>query len=119
MEIIELTTKKDTFGQLIGGEVREYAREIRPKTMSKYCELDEDGYVREVDGILQPRKYDAVRFKCGESSVTFSIAKAQIELFEDEDHELITYEENGEEYIASQIVYFLGTIIETVMAVKK
>lgn len=108
MEILRLTTKQDTLDAIRSGQLREYAREIRPNTQKKYCELDEDGYVKEVDGVLQPRRYDVVQFQCGHEACACKIEKARIELFEDENGELITYTENGEEYIAAQVVYFLG-----------
>ena len=108
MKILDLTTKQATLDAIKAGELKEYSREIRPNTQKKYCEMDEDGYVKDVDGGLQPRKYDAVRFKCGHESYACKIDNAYIELFENEKHELITYVENGEEYIAAQIVYKLG-----------
>ena len=108
MEIIKLTTKQNTLDALKAGQIKEYAREIRPNTQSKYCLLDEDGYVVDIDGVLQPRYYDVVQFQCGHEACAFKIEKAQIELFEDENEELITYTEGGEEYIAAQVVYFLG-----------
>ena len=114
MEIIRLTTKQDTLNALRDGQIKEYAREIRPNTMKKYCQLDEDGYVVDIDGVLQPRFYDVVQFQYGHETCAFKIEKAQIELFEDESGELITYTENGEEYIAAQIVYFLGEKIVVV-----
>ena len=108
MEILRLQTKQQTLDAIMAGEVREYAREIRPKTQAKYCELDEDGYVKDIDGVLQPRKYDAVQFKCGHETFSCKIEDAYIELFEDENHELVVYQEAGEEYIAAQVVYTLG-----------
>lgn len=90
------------------GMISEYAREIRPKTMKKYCQLDEEGYVVDIDGVLQARHYDVAQFTSVHESIAFKIEDAQIELFEDEHGELITYMEDGEEYIAAQIVYFLG-----------
>ena len=112
MEIVKLKTKADTLAAIKAGGIKEYAREIRPNTMKKYCKTDEEGYCVDVDGVLQPRKYDVVQFLCGHESAAYRIDKAQIELFEDENGELITYEENGEEYIAAQIVYFLGEPIK-------
>ena len=108
MEILKLKTKQDTLNAIRNGEVREYAREIRPNTQAKYCELDEEGFVKDIDGVLQPRKYDVVQFSCGHETCSCKIENAYIELFEDENNELITYEEGGEEYIAAQVVYVLG-----------
>ena len=108
MDILKLTTKPQTLEALKSGVLKEYAREIRPNTQKKYCEMDEEGYVKDIDGVLQPRKYDVVQFSCGHESCAFRIENAHIELFEDEDGNLITYEEGGEEYISAQVVYALG-----------
>lgn len=108
MEIIKLTTKPQTLEAIRRGEIKEYTREIRPNTQAKYCELDEEGYVKDIDGVLQPRKYDVAKFSAGYGSYSCKIEKAWIELFEDDNHELVTYMEKGEEYIAAQIVYLLG-----------
>lgn len=111
MEIIKLTVKPQTLEALKAGVLKEYAREIRPNTQAKYCEIDEEGYVKYIDGVLQLRRYDAVRFSCSHESCAFRIDAAQIELFEDDNGELVTYTEGGEEYIAAQIVCFLGDSI--------
>lgn len=112
MEILKLQTKQQTLDAIRAGEVKEYAREIRPNTQAKYCELDEEGYVKDIDGVLQPRKYDVVQFKCGHETCTCRIVDAYIELFEDDEGELVTYMEGGEEYIAAQVVYELGEVIQ-------
>lgn len=111
MEILSLKTNADVLAALKNGEVKEYAREIRPNTQAKYCEMDEEGYVKDIDGVLQARKYDVVKFSYKHDSIAFAIDSAHIELFEDENHELITYEEKGEEYIAAQVVYKLGKVV--------
>lgn len=108
MEILKLTTKQNTLDAIKSGEVREYAREIRPNTQKKYCEMDDEGYVKDIDGVLQPRHYDMVQFKAGHETCTCKIEDAWIELLEDESGELVTYIENDEEYIAAQVVYELG-----------
>ena len=108
MEVLRMTTKPQTLEAIRLGELKEYAREIRPNTQAKYCELDEEGYVKDIDGVLQPRHYDIIQFQCGHNAYACKVMEAQIELFEDENGELITYEENGEEYSAAQVVYLLG-----------
>ena len=107
MEIIKLTVRHETFESIVNG-LEVYSREIRPETQERYCDMDDDGYVKDIDGVLQPRKYDAIKFVCLGESYICRIKEARIELFEDEKGELITYTENGEEYIAAQIVYVLG-----------
>ena len=108
MDIIKLSVKQPTLDAIRRGEIEKYTREIRPNTQAKYCDLDEEGYVKDIDGVLQPKHYDAVQFSCGHETFTCKIEKSWIELFEDENHELITYTENGEEYYAAQVVYSLG-----------
>jgi hypothetical protein len=108
MEVIKLTTKPQTLEAIKAGLLKEYTREIRPNTQAKYCDLDEDGYLREIDGVLQPRRYDVVQFACGHETYTCKIEDEWIELFEDENHELISYVENGEEYLKAQIVFRIG-----------
>ena len=117
MEIFTLSIKEKYFNEILAGTKKQEFREIRPNSQSKYCELDEEGFVKEVEGVLQPRKYDAIKFLTGEYKGTrpFAIVEvkdAKIELFEDENHELVTYTYQGEDYIAAQVVYDLGKVIE-------
>lgn len=116
MKILNLIIKQKYFDEIIAGNKKQEFREIRPNTQSKYCELDEDGFCKEIDGILQPRKYDAIRFFVGykkdRSSALVKVVGANIELFEDESGNLIEYTHEGEVYLAAQVVYDLGDIIE-------
>ncbi|MBP1615970.1 MAG: hypothetical protein H6Q13_3418 [Bacteroidetes bacterium] len=117
MNILTLSIKQKFFDEILAGKKKQEFREIRPNSQKKYCELDEEGYVKEVDGVLQPRKYDAIKFLTGEYKGTrpyaiVEVTGAKIELFEDENHELITYQYQGEEYVAAQVVYDLGKVIE-------
>ena len=107
MEILELKAKEQTFLAIKEGLLKSYSREIRPNTQSKYCALDEEGYVIEINGELQPRNYDAIRFVCGKETYLCRIDDAHIVLLEN-NGELVTYEENGEEYIAAEVAYALG-----------
>ena len=115
MEILQLIIKQKYFDEILSGAKTQEFREIRPNTQKKYCELDEEGYCKEVDGILVPRKYDAIRFYVGynkdRASALVEVKDARIELFEDENHDLIEYEYNGETYLAAQVVYDLGRVI--------
>lgn len=117
MEILTLSIKQKFFDEILAGIKKQEFREIRPNSQSKYCELDEEGYVKEVEGVLLPRKYDAIKFLTGEYKgkrpfIIVEVKDAKIELFEDENHELVTYTYQGEEYIAAQVVYDLGEVLE-------
>ena len=116
MEILQLIIKQKYFDEILSGKKKQEFREVRPNTQKKYCELDEDGYCKEVDGILIPRKYDAIQFYVGynkdRASALVEVKDAHIELFEDENHNLIEYEYKGETYLAARVVYDLGKVID-------
>lgn len=116
MEILTLIIKQKFFDEILSGKKKEEFREIRPNSNRKYCDLDEDGYCKEVDGVLQPRRYDAIRFFVGykkdRASALVQVTDARIELFVDENGDFIEYEQNGEPYLAAQVVYTLGAVIE-------
>lgn len=64
MKVIQLDTNQHRLNEIISGKTNIFTREIRPETNSLFCDLDEDGYVIDVDGILQPRHYDALKAQC-------------------------------------------------------
>lgn len=116
MEILNLIIKQKLFDEILSGKKRQEYREIRPTTQKKYCQLDADGFCVEVNGELQPRHYDAIQFfvgyNKGRTSALVEVKDAKIELFEDENHNLIEYTHQGEIYLAAQVVYNLGRVIE-------
>lgn len=116
MEILQLIIKQKFFDEILAGKKKQEFREIRPNTQKKYCELDEEGYCKERDGVLIPRHYDAIQFYVGynkdRASALVEVKDARIELFEDENHNLIEYEYKGEPYLAAQVVYDLGRVID-------
>lgn len=108
MEILTLIIKQKFFDEILSGKKTQEFREIRPTTQKKYCQLDADGYCVEKDGVLQPKRYDAIQFFVGynkdRASALVEVKDAQIELIE--------YTYQGEIYLAAQVVYDLGRIIE-------
>ena len=107
MTVIKLGTYQHRLNEILNGKTKIFTHEIRPETNSLFCDLDEEGYVIDIDGVLQPRHYDAQKLSTGQRSHYFAIGKAEIELFSDRSGKLITYEVNGEEYIKAHIVYYL------------
>ena len=107
MNILTLQIKREFLDQILSGEKKQEFREIRPKNAKKYVEQSEED--------LKPVKYDAIQFYNGYAKnrpeVLIQVKKSDVELFEDEDGELITYEEDGQQYIEAQVVYTLGKII--------
>lgn len=116
MKILKLIIKKKFYDQIISGEKKKEYREITPNTEKRYCELDEDGYCKEIDGRFVPRHYDAIRFYVGynkdRETALVKVTGAEIYLLEDENNEIITYDYNGETCLAAQIEYSLGEILE-------
>lgn len=116
MEILTLIIKQKFFDEILSGKKKQEFREIRPNTQKKYCQLDAEGYCVEKDGELQPKHYDAIRFFVGYSkdraSALVEVKDEKIELFEDENHNFIEYTYQGEIYLAAQVVYDLGAVIE-------
>lgn len=116
METLTLIIKQKYFDEIILGKKTQEFREIRPTTQKKYCQLDADGFCVEKDGVLQPKHYDAIQFYVGynkdRASALVEVKDAKIELFEDENHNLIEYTYQGEIYLAAQVVYDLGKVIE-------
>lgn len=108
MKVIRLETNQRELNAIRSGRANCFMREIRPETNALFCDLDDEGYVKDIDGVLQPRQYNALKLSSGQETCIFSIEKAVIELFEDRYGELITYEVGGEEYIKAQIVYYLN-----------
>ena len=105
MEILTLIIKQKFFDEILSGKKTQEFREIRPTTQKKYCQLDADGYCVEKDGVLQPKHYDAIQFFVGynkdRASALVEVKDAKIE-----------YTYQGEIYLAAQVVYDLGRIIE-------
>lgn len=108
MEVIQLNTTQRELNAIKNGKMNSFAHEIRPETNELFCELDDERYVKDIDGVLQPRHYDAIKLSTENESYVFTIEKSEIVLFEDKYGDLITYEVNGEEYIKAQIVYYWG-----------
>jgi hypothetical protein len=116
MKILTLIIKQKYFDEILAGTKTQEFREIRPSSQSKYCELDEEGFCKEVDGIFIPRKYDAIRFYVGynknRASALVEVKDANIELFVDENDEFIVQMQDGVEYLMAQVVYDLGKVLE-------
>lgn len=108
MKVIQLETNQRVLNAIRCGKTNCFVREIRPETNAVFCDLDDEGYVKDIDGVLQPRQYNALKLSTEQDTCIFSIEKAVIELFEDRYGKLITYEVGGEEYIKAQIVYYLN-----------
>lgn len=114
MEILELKVNKGTFKDVVNHEINLYTEEITPRKQSKFFLMNEDGTVKEIKGIPQFKRYDAIKFINKDDSYTCLINDADIMFWEDENYDLISYLELDEEeredidYTDCMIAYTLG-----------
>jgi hypothetical protein len=128
MNILTLSIKQKYLGELLAGKKKQEFREIRPKNFNRYIRyVYNDKKYKEGKDIpcedndkisLVPVKYDALKLLTGEYKderpyVIVEIKSASIMLLIDEDGNDIICEEDGVEYIATEITYELGNILET------
>ena len=123
MKVLNLIIKQKYFDAILTGcKVQEF-REVRPSTVKKYIELDEDGFEKEDEnGNAVPVQYDAIRFYVGynkdRDSALVEVVGAHTEVFVDENDQPITYEHGKDSegnpliWFAEQVVYDLGKILE-------
>lgn len=124
MKVLNLIIKQVYFDQILSGEKTQEFREVKPTTIKKLLELDEEGYEKEDENHNSiPIKYDAIRFFVGynpdRDSALVEVKDAYCEMFTDENDELITYEYDGKEWVAEQVVYNLGKVLEKDVHPKK
>ena len=117
MKILTLIIKQKYFYAILAGRKVQEFREVRPTTYAKYIEIDEEGY-----GKLDEQnnevaiKYDAIRFYVGynknRSTALVEVKDAYTRILVDETDTPIEYEYKGQKWIAEEVVYDLGRIIE-------
>lgn len=122
MKVLNLIIKQVYFDAIMAGRKVQEFREVRPTTIKKLLQLDEEGYeVEDADGNAQPIKYDAIQFYVGygkdRDSALVEVLGAHCEIFVDENDKPITYEygkdKDGEPlvWVAEQVVFDLGKIL--------
>lgn len=124
MKILNLIIKQKYFDAIMCGQKVQEFREVKPTTIKKLLKLDDEGYeVMDEHGNSQPIEYDAIRFFVGynkdRDSALVEVKSAYCEIFVDEKDKPIEFEytdpETGrvEYWVAQQVVYNLGKILET------
>lgn len=124
MKVLNLIIKQKYFDSIMCGQKVQEFREVKPTTIKKLLQLDDEGFeVEDEFGNAQPIKYDAIRFFVGYSkdrdSALVEVKDAYCEIFVDENDKPIEYEledpDTGEvrHWVAEQVVYNLGKILET------
>lgn len=125
MKILTLSIKQKFFDEILAGKKTHEYREIRPTNAKKYItylcgnkeykadeELPEEGEVE-----LKPIRYNAIKLLTGEYKgkrpcMLVEVKDAEVIILTDENGNDIVYEYQGEEYIAAQIDYTLGRVLE-------
>ena len=129
MKVLTLSIKQKWFDEILAGKKTQEFREIRPTNAKKYIyyvlngkqyanedELpDESEEQGDID--VRPIKYDAIKFLTGAYTgkrpwALVEVKDAHVNLFCDENGNDIIYECDGKEYIAAQIVFDLGKVID-------
>ncbi len=136
MKVLNLIIKQKWFDEILAGRKTEEYREVRPTTLKKYLRYEVDG--KEYETLdhpdLKDRKadlefslniidYDAIRFFVGynkdRDSALVEVKDAFLTLFTDDNDEYITYDHDGNTYIASEMTYKLGKVLEQNVHPKK
>lgn len=125
MDILTLSIKQKYFDDILEGKKTHECREIRPTNAKKYItyrcdgkeykadeELPEEGEIE-----LTPIKYDAIKFLTGEYKgkrpyILIEVKNEEVSILTDDEDNDITYTYQNEEYLAAQIDYTLGNILE-------
>ena len=123
MKVLNLIIRQKYFDAILAGRKVQEFREVRPTTINKLLQLDEDGYeVEDEDGNAQPIKYDAIQFFVGynkdRDSALVEVVGSHCEIFVNDKGEPITYEYGRDKegkplvWVAEQVVYDLGKILD-------
>jgi len=124
MKILNLIIKQDYFDLIMQGRKVQEFREVRPTTIKKLLQLDEDGYeIEDENGNAVPINYDAIQFFVGynkdRDTALVEVKSAYCEIFTNEDGTPITYEHGRDKktgepllWVAEQVVFNLGKILE-------
>ena len=117
-EIIKFNVSKDVFNDIVSGKQRVFEIEITPGKQDLYCLLNEDGSMKEINGVVQLRKYNAIQFVNKIGTYTCKIENADV-VFEEagESDPIRSYNTkivDGDYYDfdSATIVYYLGDEIK-------
>ena len=123
MKVLRLIIKQKYFDAILAGRKVQEFREVRPTTIKRLLQLNEDGFeVEDENGNAQPIKYDAIQFYVGynkdRDNALVEVLGSHCEIFVDENDEPITYEDGVDKdgqplvWVAEQVVFNLGKVLE-------
>lgn len=122
MKILKLIIKQRFFDEIIKGTKKQEFREVKPTTIKKLLQLDEEGFeIEDADGNAQPIHYDALHLYVGyaknRASAIVKVKSAYCEILLDENGEPIFYEEGTDKdgnpltWVVERVVYNLGEVL--------
>lgn len=109
--VLKLKVNKDTFKSIVNGKTKEFTDVITTKKLGMFFVLNEDGTVKEIKGIPQLRKYDAIQFINKDESYTCQINNADVVYMDPDTGTITLYSESDDEgigYTDCMISYTLG-----------
>ena len=111
-ELLAIKVNKEVFKGIVTGQTVEFSEAITPKNLGVFFILNEDGTVKEVNGVPQLRKYDAIKFINKEDSYTCQINNADVMYMNSEYGEMVPYseleEDEKDDYTDCVMSYALG-----------
>ena len=122
MKVLNLIIKQKYLDAILAGRKVQEFREVRPTTIKKLLQLDEEGFeIEDADGNAIPIQYVAIRFYVGynkdRDNALVEVVGAHCEIFVDENNEPITYEHGRDKdgnplvWVAEQVVFDLGKVL--------
>jgi hypothetical protein len=112
VNVLKFKVSKDVFKDIVSGEKTFYQKEITQKSLGTFFVLNEDGTVKEINGIPQLRRYDAIQFINKDDSYTCQINNADVMYFDSEYGNYMLYTELEEDarvdYTECFMEYALG-----------
>lgn len=124
-DILTLSIKQKYFDEILAGTKTHEYRDIRPTNAKKYITylcggkeyINTEDLPEEGDVTICPIQYRALKLLTGAYSGTrpyiiVEVKNAEAVILTDDDGNDIVYEYNGEEYLAAQMDYTLGKILE-------
>lgn len=109
--VLKLKVNKDTFKSIVSGKTKMFTDAITPKKLGMFFVLNEDGTVKEVKGVPQLKKYDAIQFINKDESYTCQINNADVVYMDPDIGNIMPYfelEDEDIDYTDCMISYTLG-----------
>lgn len=126
MNVLTLQIDKECFKDILNGKQKVEHRYVYPSNVARYVYFNHDGksYKRQddipdddKDIEVVPIKYDALYLINGRRKdaprLTVEVESVEYIILSDENGNDVTFEENGQEYLVSQVWYHLGKILNT------